>query len=132
VVYANGKKQAVGVDQFFKAGDIWFQLMAVDPKTMKIAVVDGSFTGGKHAITIKRGHPVTLVNTATGVEYTLRFTQATSGIATTASTKPVDAPAGSTPAATTPATGDTASPDPTASTMPTGLTGTTTTTSIGS
>ena len=55
VVYANGKKQAVAVNEYFQTGDIWFQLLAVTPKTMKIAVVDGSFTGGKHAITIKRG-----------------------------------------------------------------------------
>src|SRR4051794_33282398 len=73
VVYANGKKQAVAVHEYFRTGDIWFQLLAVTPKTLKLAVVDGSFAGGKHAITVLRGMPITLVNTATGVEYRLRF-----------------------------------------------------------
>ena len=91
MVYANGKKQAVGVDQYFKAGDLWFQLLAVGPKTMKISVVGGEFAGGKHAITVNRNQPITLVNTATGVEYTLRFTKAAAGIPTTSQTEPTTA-----------------------------------------
>ena len=50
---------------------------------MKLAVVGGGFTGGKQTITVGLNDPVTLYNTATGVEYPLRLTRATTGIATT-------------------------------------------------
>ena len=127
LVYANGKKQAVAVNEYFQTGDIWFQLLAVTPKTMKIAVVDGSFTGGKHAITIARGSRITLVNTATGDEYRLRFTEAAAGIATTSVAKPTaDAPA-----VTQPSTGDTAATTETTS-APATATPTTTTPTSGS
>jgi hypothetical protein len=101
VVYAFGQKNVIGVGQYFKIRDLWFQLTAVSPKTMKIAMVDGGFTGGKRAITVRLDHPVKLVNAATGVEYPLLFKQATSGIATTAQAAPTSAPAA---AATGPAT----------------------------
>jgi hypothetical protein len=101
VVYTNGTKQAVAVGEYFKVSDLWFKLDAVGPKTMKLELVDGGFTGGRHAITIQRGQLHELANTATGVEYTLRFAQATSGIATTSLPEPNDAPAATTPATTT-------------------------------
>ena len=59
---------------------------------MKISVVGGGFAGGKDAITVNRNQPITLVNTATGVEYTLRFTKAAAGIATTSQAEPTTAP----------------------------------------
>jgi hypothetical protein len=138
VILANGKEQAVGVDQYFKAGDIWFQLLAVGAKTVEISVVGGEFAGGKNSITISRDHPVTLVNTATGVEYPLRFMRGATGIATTASDQPIDetattaAPAATppspTPAATTPETTTT----PATETAPAAGPGATTTTTSGS
>jgi hypothetical protein len=91
VVYTNGQKQVVGVGEYFKVRDLWFRLKAVKPKLMKIELVDAGFTGGGDAITVDRNHPVTLANTATGVEYTLRFARATSGIATTSQTEPIEA-----------------------------------------
>jgi hypothetical protein len=105
VIRANGKKQAVAVDEFFKVADVWFQLLAVKPKTMKIAVVGGGFAGGKQSLTIRRDRPITLVNTATGVEYTLRFNLATTGVPTTSLAEPKDPSTAATgaPAATEPA-----------------------------
>jgi hypothetical protein len=130
VLYTNGNKQGVAVGEYFQLGDIWFQLLAVTPKTMKIAVVDGAFAGGKHAVTIKRGARITLENTATGVEYRLRFTEAAAGIATTSVPKPTE----SAPAAATPAAGETtpATETPAAPATDAGTTTTTTTTSSGS
>jgi hypothetical protein len=134
VLYANGKKQAVAVDQYFKAGDLWFQLLELGPKTMKISVVGGGFAGGKNAVTIRLDHPVTLVNTATGVEYSLLFTKATTGIATTSAEEPATATAPtSTPAetattATTPVAGEPTTTEPAVPPAP----GSTTTTSSGS
>jgi hypothetical protein len=125
VVYANGKKQAVALGQYFKAGDIWFQLLAVGPKTMKISVVDGAFAGGKNAITIPVSDRVTLVNTATGVEYKLRFTQATNGIPTTSVTDPTAATAA--PATTTAVEATTPATTTTTESTPATPSGTTTT-----
>jgi hypothetical protein len=91
VIKANGNRQAVGVSEYFKVADVWFQLLALTPKTMKISVVDGVFASGKPAITIRLDRPITLVNTATGVEYSLRLTRATTGIETTSHAEPVTA-----------------------------------------
>lgn len=106
VLYANGKEQAVAVGEYFKVRDLWFRLDAVKPKTIELSLVDGGFTGGRHTIKVSRNHPVTLANNATGVEYTLRFAQATSGIPTTSQAEPTEAPAATAtePATATPAT----------------------------
>ncbi len=97
VLYANGNKQAVALGEYFWARDLEFRLDAVKPNTIELSLVDGGFSGGRQTITISRDHPVTLANTATGVEYTLRFAQAASGIATTSQAEPTTA----TPATTT-------------------------------
>jgi hypothetical protein len=101
---------------------------------MKISVVGGGFAGGKHAITIRLDHPVTLVNTATGVEYSLFFTKATTGIATTSAeepttpTAPASTPAETATTATTPEAGEPTTTEPAVPPAP----GSTTTTSSGS
>jgi hypothetical protein len=102
VVRANGKQQAVAEGEYFKLGDLWFRLVEVAPKTMKVAVVGGSFTGGRQTLTVELDRPVTLFNTATGVEYTLGIAKATSGIATTSLPEPT-APEAAQPAAEAPA-----------------------------
>jgi hypothetical protein len=122
VIEANGNRQAVGVGQYFKAGDLWFQLLAVAPKTMKLAVVGGGFEGGKSSITIPLDDPITLVNTATGVEYGLRFTEAAAGIPTTSVADPTaDASTPASPASsgTPPADGATPTTDTPAATAAT-------------
>jgi hypothetical protein len=105
VVEANGQKHIVLDGQYFKVSDLWFRLVAVDATTMKIALVDAAFSGGRDAITVLRDHPVTLVNNATGVEYSLRFTQGTSGVATDSQAEPTAAPSAT-------ATGPTAATPP--------------------
>ena len=62
----------------FRVGDALFELAAVNDTTMRFQVSDGSFTGGKHTITIRKGREVTLENNATGVLYTLSFAGGTS------------------------------------------------------
>ena len=73
----NGRRQVVGVREAFGAGDITFRLVSVTPKTMRLRVLGGAFAGGKHVITVRKGHRVTLVNTATGVKYSVRFSAPT-------------------------------------------------------
>jgi hypothetical protein len=69
----NGRRQVVGVREAFGAGDITFRLVSVTPKTMRLRVLGGAFAGGKRVISVRKGHRVTLVNTATGVKYSVRF-----------------------------------------------------------
>jgi hypothetical protein len=78
VIWTNGTRQVVGVGHTFAVGNGTFEIAAVDGATMRLQVPDGSFTGGKHTITIRKDHEVTLENNATGVLYTLRFTGGTS------------------------------------------------------
>jgi hypothetical protein len=104
VLRANGKQHAVAVGEYFKLGDLWFRLVELAPKTMKVSIVGGSFTGGRQALTVDLGEPVTLFNTATGVEYTLGITKATSGIPTTSSAQPL-APAAAAPYGAAPSGG---------------------------
>jgi hypothetical protein len=73
----NGRRQVVGVREAFGAGDITFRLVKVTPKTLRLRVVGGAFAGGKRVITVRKGHRVTLVNTATGVKYSVRFSAPT-------------------------------------------------------
>ena len=44
---------------------------------MRFEVVGGAFAGGKHAITVRKGHPLNIANTATGVQYRLLFARGT-------------------------------------------------------
>ena len=73
MIRTDGKRQVVGLSQVFNVGDVQFRLAAVTRKTIRIKVVGGLFAGGKHAITVRKGHGVKLANTATGVTYRLRF-----------------------------------------------------------
>ena len=73
VIWANGKREVVGVAQTFDVGDATFKIVDVGRGAMRLEVADGSFAGGKRTITIHKGRGVTLENDATGVRYTLRF-----------------------------------------------------------
>jgi hypothetical protein len=77
VIWANGRPQAVRVSQMFAIGDVTFRLVGVGTKTIRVQVGYGSFAGGKHMIKVRKGHPVTFTNTATGVQYHLLFTRPT-------------------------------------------------------
>ena len=92
----------IDLKQVFKVGDTSFKLLAVKRESAEIAVVGGVFTGGKPTLTITRAKPVTLVNTATGVRYPIRFSLATSGL--TSTVQAPSAPTAATPSVPTPAT----------------------------
>jgi hypothetical protein len=82
VIWTNGKRQIVGLHQVFAAGDAQFRLVSVTRKAMRMEVFGGAFAGGKQAITVRKGHPVKLANTATGVQYRLLFTRGTTAAPT--------------------------------------------------
>ena len=74
VIFTNGHRQVLKVKQSFKVGDATFKLLSVSRKNAKVAVVLGSFKGGKGEVTLLRDKPVTIENTVTRVQYVLRFT----------------------------------------------------------
>jgi hypothetical protein len=73
VISINGSSQTVGRSTLFPVKAPAFRLVAVGRTSIRVGVAGGSFTGGRPTITMRRGQRVTLVNTATGVRYVLRF-----------------------------------------------------------
>jgi hypothetical protein len=68
-ISVNGARGGVAVGAKFPSGDPVFRLVSVSGKTAKIAIDGGSYASGEKTLTLTRGHPVTLVNTADGTRY---------------------------------------------------------------
>ena len=77
VLIVNGRRQVVGVREAFGFGDATFRVVSVGRKTMRLQVSGGSFGAGKQTITVRKGHRVKLVNTATGESFFIRFSAPT-------------------------------------------------------
>jgi len=71
VISVNGTRGAVGVKQRFPAKAPLFHLLKLTKSTAKIAVVGGGLAGGGQTLTLRRGKPLTLVNTADGTRFRL-------------------------------------------------------------
>ena len=96
LISINGGSQTVGRSQLFPEKAPAFRLVAVGRSSIRVGVAGGSFTGGRPTITIRRGRTVTLVNTATGVRYVLRYAAPTAAApepATEAPAEPAAEPA---------------------------------------
>lgn len=78
VIWINDSPQIIGLSKRFPSGAPTFKLVSVSPKLIKIRVAGGSFADGRKVITIRKGRGITLVNTATGVRYDIRFAASTS------------------------------------------------------
>lgn len=73
-ISVNGVKQEVPIGGTFPADDPIFKLVSVGKRTAKIGIVGGSYANGSQTITLtKGGKPVTLMNTADGTTYVLRY-----------------------------------------------------------
>jgi hypothetical protein len=70
-ISVNGTREGVSVGATFPVSDPIFKLVAATGKTAKIAIDGGSYASGEATITLKKGQPVTLVNTADGTRYRL-------------------------------------------------------------
>ena len=77
VLVVNGRRQVVGVREAFGFGEATFRVVSVGRKTMRLQVSGGSFGAGKQTITVRKGHRVKLVNTATGESFFIRFSAPT-------------------------------------------------------
>jgi hypothetical protein len=73
VISVNGAAQTVQVGGTFPTPDPAFTLVSLSKQGAKIAIAGGSLQNGKAAVTLKKGTPLTLMNTADGTRYVLRL-----------------------------------------------------------
>jgi hypothetical protein len=100
MISVNGVKEGVNVKLDFPAEAPLFRLVSLTKKTAKISVAGGSLASGAPTLTLRRGKPLTLMNTADGTRYRLVLV-ATSKVAAAA---PVAGQSAAPAATTTPAT----------------------------
>jgi hypothetical protein len=73
-ITVNGTEHEVAAGGTFPQDDPIFRLVSVRNGTAKIGIVGGGYASGDPTITLKKGgKPVTLMNTADGTTYVLRF-----------------------------------------------------------
>jgi hypothetical protein len=91
-----------------------FTLTDIGATWVKFTLVTGRFTSGESKITLKKGHPVTLRNTADGSSFVLRLVAVSATVPATTSTSPTSTDVSQTATSlTTPATTtSTTSPPP--------------------
>ena len=56
-----------------QVGEVQFRLVAVTRKAVRLKVVGGAFAAESKRSRVRKGHPLKLANTATGVQYRLLF-----------------------------------------------------------
>ena len=71
VISVNGERQGVDVKIDFPSDAPLFRLVSLTKTTAKISVSGGSLESGRSTLTLLRGKPVTLVNTADGTRFRL-------------------------------------------------------------
>jgi pyruvate/2-oxoglutarate dehydrogenase complex dihydrolipoamide acyltransferase (E2) component len=70
----NGHTSTVRVGGTFPENDPIFKLTGLTGRTAKVGIVGGTYASGSQTITLQKGgKPVTLMNTADGTTYVLRF-----------------------------------------------------------
>jgi hypothetical protein len=125
-ISTNGHCEVVPANATFPKGDEVFRLVSIaaNGQSVKIGVAGGSYQSGASTVTLKKGTPLTLVNTANGVRYRLSLLDDCPATSTGSTPKP--APTAPAPTTTTTAT-TTTTTTPTTTTTSTVTTPTTTT-----
>jgi hypothetical protein len=72
LISVNGTSEAVGVGAQFPASSPVFVLVSLTRSSAKVAIAGGTLQGGG-TVKLKKGHPLTLMNTADGTRYVLRL-----------------------------------------------------------
>jgi hypothetical protein len=75
-ISVNGVTSTVNVGRSFPAATPVFTLVSVTSSAAKIGIAGGSYENGVATISVKKGQAVTLMNTADGTRYVLRFVSA--------------------------------------------------------
>ena len=72
-ISVNGVSETVVVGKTFPAADPVFVLVSVSKSTAKVGIAGGSYESGAATVTLKKGQPLTLMNTADGTKYVLKL-----------------------------------------------------------
>jgi len=72
-ISVNGNSEQVKVGGKFPASDPTFVLVSLTKTTAQVGIAGGSLEGNKQTVTLKKGVPLTLMNTADGTRYVLRL-----------------------------------------------------------
>jgi hypothetical protein len=73
VISVNGDSEEVKVGGTFPASNPTFMLSSLTKTTAQVGIAGGSLEGNKQTVTLKKGVPLTLMNTADGTRYVLRL-----------------------------------------------------------
>jgi hypothetical protein len=73
VISVNGTEETVAVKADFPKDDPRFTLVSLVKGEAKIAIAGGALASGAPTLTLEKGTPVTLVNTADGIRYELEL-----------------------------------------------------------
>jgi hypothetical protein len=72
-ISVNGAAEDVKVGAKFPKADPVFRLVSLTANTAEISIVGGSYASGSKTATLRKGKPLTLMNTADGTRYELRL-----------------------------------------------------------
>jgi hypothetical protein len=75
-IQVNGRIETVRVGGKFPSANPLFKLVSITNGQVKIAIANGSYASGAHAIALNQGRTVTLVDTADGIRYKIRLVTA--------------------------------------------------------
>jgi hypothetical protein len=73
VISVNGARETVAPGRDFPAASPLFRLVSLTKTTAAIAIAGGDYADGAETVKLRRGQPLTLMNTADGVRYELRL-----------------------------------------------------------
>ena len=73
VISVNGAQETVAVKADFPKDEPVFMLASISGGKAKIRIAGGAFASGSPTLTLEKGKPVTLVNTADGLRYELEL-----------------------------------------------------------
>lgn len=73
VIAVNGVEETVAVKAEFPKAEPIFRLVSATATTAKIGIAGGALASGQATVTLRKGKPMTLVNTADGIRYELKL-----------------------------------------------------------
>jgi hypothetical protein len=73
VIAVNGVEETVAVKGEFPKAEPIFRLVSATATTAKIGIAGGALASGEATVTLRKGKPMTLVNTADGIRYELEL-----------------------------------------------------------
>jgi len=75
-IKVNGKTETVRVGKSFPSANPVFTLVSLAHGSANIGIANGSYTSGAQTVRLSSGRSMTLVDTASGVRYTVRLLSA--------------------------------------------------------